>query len=169
MESIHSMKWGIIFSLLSLVFGFGIGIMFGGFEEQMEEKMKARGMVVLQEVYQGDEEKLDNAVGRGMNYIKRAHIHGNGLGTSALALIFVLTFVVASQNIKKYTALAAGIGALGYAFYWFLAGWMAPALGGTGVAKEALKWLAWPTSGLCVISLLAVLYLAITGIKSSKS
>jgi hypothetical protein len=37
------------------------------------------------------------------------------------------------------------------------AGLRAPGLGSTGLAKESLAWLAIPSSGLCVLSLLVAL------------
>jgi hypothetical protein len=39
------------------------------------------------------------------------------------------------------------------------AGLTAPGLGGTGAAKEALQWLAVPTSGACIVGLILVLFL----------
>jgi hypothetical protein len=42
-----------------------------------------------------------------------------------------------------------------------LAGFRAPALGGTGAAKESLKWLAMPSSDAFVVATVAVLVLLI--------
>lgn len=168
MESIHAMKVGVILSVLTLVFGFGMGIAFGAFEDGMKDGLREKGMAVLQEKYNGDEAKLDGALSKSWTYYKRAHLHANGLGTSALVLILLLSMVSASVNLKKYTALALGLGALGYSVFWYVAGSMAPALGGTGAAKEALRWLAWPSSGLCVLGLLMVLFLTITGLKTKS-
>lgn len=58
-------------------------------------------------------------------------------------------------------SLALGAGGLGYAVYWLWAGFRAPGLGGTGAAKESLKWLATPSSGLVVVgtALVAILCL----------
>jgi hypothetical protein len=41
------------------------------------------------------------------------------------------------------------------------AGMRAPGMGSTGAAKESLAWLAIPSSGLCILGLLAVIGLAV--------
>jgi len=99
---------------------------------------------------------------------KRAHLHANGLGTSALAMILLLACLTAAARTKAIVALAAGVGGLGYAVYWLLAGLRAPGLGSTGKAKASLEWLAVPTSGLCILALAAVLVLLVRQMTTAR-
>ncbi len=69
-----------------------------------------------------------------------------------------------SAGRARAIGLGLGAGGLGYSVFWLWAGFRAPALGSTGAAKESLKWLAIPSSGLFVAATVAVaglLFLAI--------
>jgi hypothetical protein len=65
-------------------------------------------------------------------------------------------------------ALALGIGALGYSVYWMWAGFIAPGLGGTGAAKESLRWLAIPSAGAVMLATAAVAYLCIRALARGR-
>ncbi len=94
-------------------------------------------------------------------YFKRAHLHANGLGTASVILILLASFLPISNKVKSINAVFLGIGSLGYSLFWMLAGLKAPAMGSTGLAKESLAWLAFPSSGLCIISLIMIVALVI--------
>ena len=53
------------------------------------------------------------------------------------------------------------MGALGYSVFWLLAGLRAPGLGGTGPAKESLAWLAFPSAGLLLLGVVALIVLVV--------
>ena len=95
--------------------------------------------------------------GRSWSYLKRSHLHANGLGTSALAMILLSAGMTSGAGWKRLTAYLLGIGALGYSTFWMLAAFRAPALGGTDLAKESLSWLAMPTAVCCLVGLALVL------------
>jgi hypothetical protein len=116
-------------------------------------------MAVKDTVYQGDEAAMKKITAKSWTYMKRAHLHANGLGTAALAIIFVLAGTRASSRVRGVISTALGLGALGYASFWMFAALTAPALGSTHDAKEALSWLAIPTAGLLILGLIAVLVL----------
>ncbi len=94
-------------------------------------------------------------------YFKRAHLHANGLGTASVVLIILVSFLPISNKIKSINAIFLGIASLGYSLYWMLAGLKAPTKGSTGLAKESLRWLALPSSGLCIIGLIMIVALVI--------
>ena len=73
-------------------------------------------------------------------------------------MILLLACVAKGARLERVTAALLGIGALGYASFWMFAGLGAPALGSTGAAKDALQWLAIPTSGACIVGLLLVFF-----------
>jgi hypothetical protein len=153
------MKIGALFALLSLLYGFGLGGVFGAAEDSIKGHLEQEARAVLDTAYQGDEAKMDAVRSKSWVYFKRAHLHANGLGTSALAMILLLACIGGAGRLEQVTAVLLGIGALGYSSFWMFAGLRAPGLGGTGAAKETLEWLAIPTSGACIVGLVLVLYL----------
>ncbi len=177
-------RWGILLALLTLLYGYGLGMTFGGAEEQLKAKLtaggaawvdaqlhatksstNAAGLAVARAKLEADASKV---VEKSWIYMKRAHLHANGLGTSALALILLLAMSGASDRRLRFTALALGLGGLGYASFWMFAGFMAPELGSTGKAKEALTFLAGPSALLCVGGLISVIASFVVGGRESR-
>jgi len=154
-----SVRIGIVLALLTLLYGFGLGGAFGAFEDNIKGSLAASAEEVKSTVYQGDEAAMKKITAKSWTYMKRAHLHANGLGTAALAIIFVLAGTRASKRVRGVISTALGLGALGYASFWMFAALTAPALGSTHDAKEALSWLAIPSAGLCILGLVAVLVL----------
>ena len=157
LESLRRMKLGVLFALLALLYGFGLGGVFGAAEDRIKGHLAAEARAVLETAYGGDEARMDKVASKSWTYFKRAHLHANGLGTSALALILLLACLPAAGRLEQLTAALLGIGALGYGGYWMFAGLRAPGLGSTDAAKESLAWLGVPTSAACLIGLLLVL------------
>ena len=156
MHRLKEVRIGILFALLAAVYGFGLGGVFGLYEDGIKGHLKAEGQSVLESKYGDDEAAMKKVTDKSWTYFKRAHLHANGLSASSLALILLLSSLPVSARLKAITAAALGVGSLGYAMFWMLAGLRAPGLGGTGVAKETLQWLAVPTSGLCILGLIVV-------------
>jgi hypothetical protein len=154
-----SVRIGIVLALLTLLYGFSLGGAFGAFEDNIKGSLQASAEEVKATVYQGDEAAMKKITDKSWTYMKRAHLHANGLGTAALAIIFVLAGTPASSRVRGVVSTALGIGALGYASFWMFAALRAPAMGSTHDAKESLSWLAIPSAGLCVLGLVAVIVL----------
>lgn len=158
-NSLQPVAAGLLLALLTLLYGYGLGAMFGLREEALKEGFRTKAEVT----FAGSADASDQAsrlAGRSWSYMKRAHLHANGLGASALAMLLLLAFLPAAERLKKLTALALGLGSLGYSTFWMFAAYRAPALGGTGPAKESLRWLAMPSVILLVGGLLVVLWMA---------
>lgn len=161
-ESLRPMRAGLVLSLLTVLFGFGLGGVFGAFEDSLKGNLRSRAEAVRESVYGNDEAKLQATVDKSWTYYKRAHLHGGGIGAVSLAAILLLGALPSCRHaLHGRIALGLGLGGLGYANFWLLAGTLAPGLGSTGKAREALSWLALPTAGLLLISLGAVLVLVI--------
>ena len=154
-----SVRIGIVLALLTLLYGFGLGGAFGAFEDNIKGSLEASATAVKDTVYHGDEAAMKKITAKSWTYMKRAHLHANGLGTAALAIILVLAGTRASSRVRGVISTALGLGAFGYASFWMFAALTAPALGSTHDAKEALSWLAIPSAGLCILGLVAVLVL----------
>lgn len=156
-ERLAPMRVGLLFSLLTILYGFGLGAAFGAAEDSLKGHLDEEAKAVLQEKYGGNPAAAKAVTDKSWTCLKRAHLHANGLGTSGLALALLLSFLGAGPRARSVLALALGLGGLGYALYWMLAGLRAPGMGSTGAAKESLEWLAIPSSGLCILGLAGVL------------
>jgi hypothetical protein len=157
MESIKAMRGGVLFALLTLLFGFGLGAAFGAAEVTLKGRLDEEARAVLAEKYDGDAAAAEKVASKAWVYMKRAHLHANGLGATALGLILLLSFAASAERFKPLVALALGVGGLAYSMYWMFAALRAPGMGSTGAAKASLEWLAVPGSGLCIVGLLGTL------------
>jgi hypothetical protein len=83
-ERLRPLAPGLILALLTLCFGFGLGGAFGAIEDSLKEGLSSSAEAALDSVYGGDRAKMDAVVKKSWVYYKRAHLHANGLGTSAL-------------------------------------------------------------------------------------
>ena len=153
-------KLGLLLSLLTILYAFGLGAAFGGWEDDVKGYIKDEAAAVKDDVYKGDEAKMKEITDKSWVYFKRAHMHASGLGAIALGVCLMVAFLPPGRCvIKLISTTALGAGALGYAMFWMLAGMRAPGLGSTGAAKETLGWLAKPATGLCVVGLLLAICL----------
>ena len=161
LNNLRELKIGLLLAVLAVVYGFGLGVTFGAFEDKIMDYLNSRAQNVLETVYKGDQAKIDKVLGKAWKYFQRAHLHANGIGTTALAMILLLSAIPAPLMLKKFTAFSLGFGALFYSSFWMFAALKAPVLGGTDEAKEALTWLAVPSSGLAMIGVTIMLMLVI--------
>jgi hypothetical protein len=142
---------GATLALLSILFGFLLGGLFGAAEDSIKGRLSASADSVFDTVYDGDEARRDKIVAKSWTYLKRAHLHGGAIGATALASIVLLGLLGGVGALERFSSLAFGGGALLYAVFWLVAGFTAPGLGSTGEAKEALSFLAIPGAGLCLL------------------
>lgn len=168
LANLKQMRVGMVLVLLSLMYGFGLGIYFGVFEDQIKGGLKADAQAVLETVYQGDEAKMNKITKKSWTYIKRAHFHATGMGTTGLVLILALAMVPAKRIWRSVTAFLLSFGALFYPICWMLAGRAAPALGSTGLAKDELSWLARPAATGSAIGVALALFIILSALFSSK-
>lgn len=151
---------GLALAVLTILFGFAFGGAFGAFEAPMKADLAARAQAVSATVYGGDAAKIRSVVDKSWSYYKRAHLHGGAIGASALGMIVLLAALRRpTEMLRRGTALALGLGALGYSLFWMLAARRAPGLGSTDAAKESLSWLAVPSAGLLMVGTVSVLVL----------
>jgi hypothetical protein len=146
---------GLFFAMLTVLFGFGLGIVFGANEDAIKSRLKASGTAVRDTAYRGDDAALKAVLDKSWVYMQRAHLHAGALGTTAIALSVLVAFLGTSALWTRLISVGLGGGGLGYSIYWALAGFRAPGLGSTSAAKESLEWLAVPSSGAVVLAALA--------------
>ncbi len=152
---------GLILALLAIGFGWGLGGVFGAAEASVKAVLADSGTEALQSAYAGDSAKMDKVVSKSWSYMKRAHLHGGVLGASAVALILLLASLGPPKRITQVASGALGAGSLGYGLYWMFAGFKAPGMGSTGLAKESLDWLAIPSAGALLVGLGITAFLTI--------
>ena len=162
-HNLAPLRIGILFALLTLCYGFALGAAFGAAEDVIKGRLSAGGQSYLSQLdtatAAAQKGKVEATIKKSWSYMKRAHLHANGLGTAALSLILLLSLLTAGETTKRLVAAALGVGALGYSMFWMFAGLRAPGLGSTHAAKESLEWFAIPSSALCLLGLAAVLVL----------
>ncbi|MFN7140778.1 MAG: hypothetical protein ACK4UN_15685 [Limisphaerales bacterium] len=166
---VRSMSIGIIFSLLTLLFGLILGLVFGAGEDMIKGRLKDSANAVAATVYENDQAKMKPVLDKSWVYMQRAHLHAGAMGTTALAMSILLAFCRASALSRKITSAALGIGGFGYSVYWMWAGFRAPGIGGTKLARESLDWLAIPTSGMFVFGAIAVLVFFLMSLRASDT
>lgn len=159
---------GLTLALLTLIFGQAMGIAFGLNEESIKSRLYTSAVEVRESIYQNDDAAIKVVLDKSWTYMKRAHLHAGGMGTTAVCLIILLCLLPVSARMITVVSIGIGAGSLGYALFWMWAGFRAPALGGTGAAKESLGWLAMPSSGAFVAATVAVALLAILSLRDRR-
>jgi predicted transporter len=156
-ERLRALMPGILLALAAIAFGFGLGIAFGAAEHDLKDHLQGSAEAVLESVYAGDASKAEPVVKKSWSYFKRAHLHANALGTTALVASLLLALLGPPGLLARLSSFGLGFGALFYGAYWLIAGLLAPELGSTSAAKESLAWLAIPSAGACVLGLVGTL------------
>ena len=152
---------GLALAVLTLLFGFGLGGVFGLNEDAIKSRLSASAAAVQASVYQGDHAAAQAVVAKSWTYMQRAHLHAGSLGTAAAVLTTPAALLGASPGVTRAISIGLGAGALGYSVFWMWAGFLAPSLGSTGAAKEALRWLAVPSSGAILVATSAAAVLCV--------
>ena len=145
---------GIFLALLAIALGFGLGGIFGAAEDSIKGRLKGDAAAVLEPTYGGDQAAADKVTSKSWAYLKRSHLHAGVLGTAALSMILLLALLGKPGLLARGSAVVLGFGAVVYGLFWLFAGFRAPGMGSTGVAKESLQWLAVPGAGACLLGLL---------------
>jgi len=101
---------GLLFAVLTLLFGFGLGIVFGLNEDAIKSQLKASAVAGKDTVYRGDDAAIKAVLDKSWIYMQRAHLHAGGIGTAALGLIFLVGALGTSAGLTRAIALALGLG-----------------------------------------------------------
>lgn len=160
---------GLMLAVLTLLVGFTLGVVFGLNEDLIKSRLSASATTSTSTAYQQDEQAMKAVLDKSWIYMQRSHLHAGSLGTTAIALIVVVVLLGTGARTAAAISVALGAGGLGYSLFWVWAGFRAPALGGTGAAKESLAWLAMPSAGLVVASTLAVAVLLVNAMRERRA
>jgi hypothetical protein len=116
---------GLFLAVLTLLFGFGLGVVFGLNEDIIKSRLSASANAVSAGVYADDAAKKA-VLDKSWSYMQRAHLHAGGLGVVALTLSVVVVLLGTRPRVARAISVGLGAGSLGYAVYWLLAGFRAP-------------------------------------------
>lgn len=145
---------GLCLSMLSIVYGFVLGGAFGIAEKPMKDHLNQSGVEVMDSVYKGDAAAKDAVAAKSWEYLKRSHLHGGAIGASGVGVILAMIVLCKPIPIAGLCSIALGSGAIIYSVFWLMAGLLAPGMGSTGAAKEALSFVAIPGAGLTLLGLI---------------
>ena len=163
-RSLRAASIGLIFAVLTIFFGQGMGLVFGANEDAIKSRLNASAASVRSTIYKGDDAAMKAVLDKSWVYMQRAHLHAGGMGTTAFGFIVFVCLLRASPRVTAAISAGLGAGGFGYSVYWMWAGFRAPALGGTSAAKASLEWLAVPSSGVFFLATLGVIVLLIATI-----
>lgn len=165
-EQIRRFRTGVFLAFLALFLGLGLGAAFGAKEDLIKEKLRGSAFAVLDARYGSDPARAEKALEESWVYLQRSHLHAAGMGFGALVLIAILAIVGATPRLGWTASFLLGFGSLVYGFYWLVAGFCAPGLGGMGPAEEAFEWVALAGTGSTLVGFLAAAVITWKGLAS---
>ncbi|MGZ8919720.1 MAG: hypothetical protein ACXW3L_01925 [Limisphaerales bacterium] len=166
---LRTSAFGLVLAMATIIFGQGMGIVFGLNEAAIKGRLRNSAAEVSETIYKGDDAAIKAVLDKSWSYMKRAHLHAGSMGTTAFGFILFLCLLGTSRWWLAAISIGLGAGGLGYSLFWMWAGFRAPALGSTDAAKESLKWLAMPSSGMFVIATVALLVVFIAAVVTMRS
>lgn len=118
---LNLVKPGLLLAMLGLIFGIGMGIAFGLFEDSFKDFI-AQGVAANPGVHDA------KSSGKIWRYAQRAHFHAAAIASFAMVLIL---FVMASDlkaGLKRITAILIGM-STAYPLAWYSMFWLSPQMG----------------------------------------
>jgi len=120
-KELKTVKVGLALVMVGLLFGVGMGIVFGVNEDLFKEYV-AQGIAANPAVHDA---KSPDKIWR---YAQRAHFHATGIAAFSLGLILLAMVSKLKPALKKMTAIFLGLGSL-YPLAWFSMFILAPTIG----------------------------------------
>ena len=149
-------KLGLVLALLAILFGGLMGLGFGCCEDSFKDTFKEDAIAALNEKYDGDRKKADKVSAKSWVYMKRAHLHSQTMGVISIVLSLIAVGLAFPPLLQTYISLMSGLGSIGYGLFWFLAGFLAPGMGSTGIAKETVGLVGQVSAGSFFIAVVGL-------------
>ncbi|MFQ5449467.1 MAG: hypothetical protein ACE5E9_02505 [Nitrospinaceae bacterium] len=140
-------KYGVLLAMIAILFGGSLGLSFGCCEDDIKGILKDKAHSVLSDKYQGKSSKARKVVNKSWSYLKRAHFHSQTMGVIAIAFSLLIAWLKIPPRLQMGISILAGFGSLGYGAFWFFSALLAPGMGSTGAAKEAVGLVAQVSAG----------------------
>lgn len=159
-QQLKPVREGLLLAIVTVAYGWGLGIAFGGAEDFLKGGLKssAEGSLALYLAKSGGDEGAARAsmaatIEKAWTYYQRAHLHAGAIGSVVIGLCLALAQINGRGGLRRGASLLLGLGGLGYSSFWMFAARRAPGLGSTGAAKESLFWLATTSAGALIVGL----------------
>ncbi len=120
-QELKTVKLGLAIVLVGLLFGVGMGIVFGVNEDLFKDYI-AQGIAANPDVH---DTKSPDKIWR---YAQRAHFHATGIAALSLGLVILVMFSTLKPTYKKASAILLGLSSF-YPLSWYTMFWLAPSIG----------------------------------------
>ena len=137
----------MLVAIIAILYGGMMGLSFGCCEESIKKTLNISAQEAITVKYDGDQAKVDKTVKKSWIYMKRAHLHSQTMGVISIVFSLLVAWLSYPAKAQLAISLLSGFGSLGYGLFWMLAGYMAPGMGSTGVAKESVGLIAQASGG----------------------
>ena len=120
-EELKAVKIGLFFVMLTLIFGIGMGVIFGAAQNRVHSYI-ASGVDAHPELH---DEYSKQKIWR---FSQRAHFHATGIAAFSIGLILLIMVSSLRKGMKTIASFLVGLGGL-YPLSWFSMFLLAPSLG----------------------------------------
>ena len=120
-QELKNVKIGLALVLAGLLFGVGMGIIFGVNEDVFKN-------YIAQEIASNPDVHDAKSPDKIWRYAQRAHFHATGIAAFALGLIILVMFSTLKPTYKKVSAILLGLSSF-YALSWYTMFWLSPSIG----------------------------------------
>ena len=120
-SDVQVVKIGLLLVMLTLIFGIGMGVVFG-IEEDAVKSFISEGVDAHADLHDG---KSKSKIWR---YAQRSHFHATGIAAFSIGLVLLVMISSLQQRLKKIAAILIGLGGV-YPLAWFSMFLLAPSLG----------------------------------------
>lgn len=119
--NLKPVRTGISITLLLLLFGIGMGIMFGVAEDTFKDYI-AQGIAAHPDLHD------DKSASKIWRYAQRAHFHATGISAFSLVLIMIVFFSSLATKLKTIASILISLISF-YPLAWFTMFFLSPSLG----------------------------------------
>lgn len=120
-EELKTVKIGLFLVMLTLIFGIGLGVVFGVAEDSVQSYI-SEGVAAHPAVH---DEKSGGKIWR---YAQRTHFHSTGIAAFSIGLLLLIMHSSLGRRLKKVAAVLVGLGGM-YPLSWFTMFLLAPSIG----------------------------------------
>ncbi|HZW07059.1 MAG TPA: hypothetical protein VFF65_08035, partial [Phycisphaerales bacterium] len=151
-EDLRALWLGLLLSMGTLLGGFGLGVVFGAFEQPLRAELTGLATESIAADPGAPSYSAESRVEKAWTFLRRSHLHANGMATTSLILIGLTPMLGAARRTQRVISSLLGMGSAGYAAFLVVAAFRTPVMGDPVIAKESLKWLAMPAAGVYIIA-----------------
>jgi len=119
--NLKNIKYGLALVMLGLLFGIGLGIVFGANEDLFKDYI-AQGIAAHPAVHDA---KSPDKIWR---YAQRAHFHATGIAAFSIGLLLLVAASSLTEKFKKISSALIGLGSF-YPLAWYSIFLLAPSIG----------------------------------------